>query len=97
LPRCPLCVSRTSDFRRQGWQARDTRTFDARLVRVLDFERALGRLPEEEQMLLLLTYRERQRYDEISKILNCSLRKVTYALPTARRHLADILDKLDIL
>jgi DNA-directed RNA polymerase specialized sigma24 family protein len=95
--RLALRASRTTDYRRHGWQARDTRTFDARLVRVLDFERALGRLPEEEQMLLLLTYRERQRYDEISKILNCSLRKVTYALPTARRHLADILDKLDIL
>ena len=48
-------------------------------------------------MLLLLSYRERQRHEEIWKILNCSVRKVVYALPAARKHLADILDKLDIL
>jgi DNA-directed RNA polymerase specialized sigma24 family protein len=66
-------------------------------VRVLDFERALERLPEEEQMLLLLAYRERQRHEEISKILNCSTRKIVYALPAARKHLAEVLDKLDIL
>jgi DNA-directed RNA polymerase specialized sigma24 family protein len=48
-------------------------------------------------MLLLLTYRERQHRSEISRVLHCSVRKIAYALPTARRHLADILDKLDIL
>jgi DNA-directed RNA polymerase specialized sigma24 family protein len=67
------------------------------MVRVLDFERALERLPEEGQMLLLLAYRERQRHAEISKILNCSVCKIVYALPAARKHLAEVLDKLDIL
>jgi DNA-directed RNA polymerase specialized sigma24 family protein len=88
-----LRASRTTDYKRIGWQARDTRTFDARLARVLAFER----LPEDEQMLLMLTYRERQHQEEISKILRCSVRKVAYTLPQARKHLADILDKLDIL
>jgi DNA-directed RNA polymerase specialized sigma24 family protein len=92
-----LRASRTTDYKRIGWQARDTRTFDARLVRVLDFERAFERLPEDEQMLPMLTYRERQHQEEISKILRCPVRKAAYTLPAARKHLADILDKLDIL
>ena len=97
VDRLALRASRTTDYKRTGWQARDTRTFDARLVRVLDFERALERLPEDEQMLLVLTYRERQCHQEVSKILRCSVRKLYYTLPAARKHLAEILDKLDIL
>jgi len=42
-------------------------------------------------------YRERKHQEEVSRILRGSVRKVTYALPLAGKHLARILDKLDIL
>jgi DNA-directed RNA polymerase specialized sigma24 family protein len=48
-------------------------------------------------MLLVLTYRERQCHQEVSKILRCSVRKLYYTLPAARKHLAEILDRMDIL
>jgi len=53
----------------------------------------MARLPEDEQMPL----RERKHQEEVSRILRGSVRKVTYALPLAGKHLARILDKLDIL
>jgi hypothetical protein len=50
-----LRASGPADYKRTGWRARDTRNLDARLVRVLDFERALAQHSEEEQMLLTLS------------------------------------------
>ncbi len=63
----------------------------------LDFERALAQLTQHEQALLVLVYRERQRHEEVSRILHCSLRKVGYSLQPARKHLARILNRTDIL
>jgi RNA polymerase sigma factor (sigma-70 family) len=97
VDRLALRASRTTEYRRTGWQARNTRSFDARLVRVIDFDRALGQLSEEEQTVLLLVYRERQPQEEVCKILHCSVRKVSYILPRARKRLAETLDKMDIL
>jgi len=97
VDRLALRASRTTDYSRSGWIARNCRTFDSRLVRVLDFERALGTLTEEEQAALVLVYRERQPFAEASKILHCSVRKLSYMLPAARKRLAGILDRMDIL
>jgi len=97
VDRLALRASRTTDYQRAGWQTRDNRTFDSRLVRVIDFERALAQLTQAEQMLLVLVYRERQKHQDVSKALHCSARKVAYDLPPARRRLASILDRMDIL
>ena len=42
-----------TDYRQQGWRERRTREIDARIVRVVDFERVLSRLSEEHQSILL--------------------------------------------
>jgi len=97
VDRLALRASRTTDYQRQGYRPRDARTFDARLVRVLDFERALAQLTQDEQALLVLIYRERQNFEVVSKVLSCSVRKLSYTLPPARKHLARILDRMDIL
>jgi len=41
--RLSLTSARTCDYQRQGWQQRNDRAFDARLVRVIDFGRASHR------------------------------------------------------
>ena len=86
--RLSLASARTCEYQRHGWQQRNDRTFDARLVRVIDFGRALGKLDAEEQAALVLTYRDRQRLPETARALCCSTRKVAYLVPAARRKLA---------
>ena len=86
-----LCSAHT------GWKERRSRNFNARLVRVIDFERALTRLPQERQALLLLTYRERQPQDTIARLTVCSVRAISYKLPEARRALGRTRDLLDLL
>jgi len=95
--RALLRASKTTDYQRTGWQARNHRQCDARLVRVIDFERALAHLPEDEQAVLLLVYREKQSHSDAAVALHFSTRKVQYMLPRARRNLANILDRLDLL
>jgi DNA-directed RNA polymerase specialized sigma24 family protein len=95
--RAALRAAKTTDYEYQGCKVRDRRKADARLVRVIDFEKALSMLSEEEQGVLLLHYRESQIGKETAKALHCSERKVFYTLPQARKHLADALDRLDLL
>jgi len=95
--RLALAGAKTCDYRRSGWQQRNDRTFDARLVRVVDFGRALGRLDAEEQQALVLTYRDRERLPRIAQALGCSIRKLSYLVPAARRKLATELDRLNLL
>ena len=90
-------AGKTTNYQRIGWQTRNTRSFDSKLVRVLDFERALASLDAEEQVVLVLTYRDRERADAVALALGCSIRKISYLLPAARRKLADVLDRLDLL
>ncbi len=95
--RAALRSARTVEYQRTGWQARNTRTFDARIVRVIDFERALATLTLEEQTVLLLTYRDGERQAATAHVANCSIRKLAYTLPAARKHLAEVLDRLYLL
>jgi len=95
--RAALRGARTIDYERQGWKARDARKCDARLVRVIDFEKALSMLTEEEQGALMVYYRERQTAADTAQALHCSERKVSYLIPAARKHLAEALDRLDLL
>ena len=79
--RAALRSAKVTQYQRLGWRERRARDADARLVRVIDFERALGQLPDEQQALLMLTYRERQSQDTIAKLTGCSLRAINYKLP----------------
>jgi len=81
----------------RGWKVRNDRMHDARLVRVLDFERALSRLSQGEQIALVLTYRDRVTIRDLSRALEAEPHIAHRLVLTARRHLADILDRFDLL
>jgi DNA-directed RNA polymerase specialized sigma24 family protein len=89
---------KTSSFEFDGgWGQRKLTTADARLVQVIDFERALGSLSEEDQAVLMLIYRDREGYASAARAMRCSERKVAYLLPAARRRLASVLDRMGLL
>lgn len=90
-------AGQVTNYQREGWRERRTRDSNARIVRVIDFERALSRLTEEHQAILLLTYREHQPQDRVSTLTGVSVRTLSYKLPAARQALARILDLLDLL
>jgi hypothetical protein len=90
-------AGQVTNYQREGWRERRTRDSNARIVRVIDFERALSRLTEEHQAILLLTYREHQPQDRVSILTGVSVRALSYKLPAARQALAKILDLLDLL
>jgi len=71
--------------------------FDAALVRVIDFDRAIASLDPDEQAALVLRYRDREGERNIAIALRCSTRKVAYLLPIARRHLASELERRNLL
>lgn len=95
--RTALRDAKTTDYQRTGWRERRTRQVDARLVRVIDFERALTRLTQEQQTILLLTYREHRDRAEVSTLAGISPRSLTDKLPAARQALARTLDLLNLL
>jgi len=95
--RIALKTARAIDYERVGWKERRRRQSDARIVRVIDFERAFQRLSHEEQTALAGIYRDNLGQDVTAAAIGCSLRKLSYLLPIARQHLADILDRLDLL
>ncbi len=95
--RAALHSAKVTQYERHGWKERRARDTDARLVRVIDFERALGQLSDEHQCLLMLQYRERHNFETIAKLTGCSVRAIAYKLPAARKALAATLDRLDLL
>jgi DNA-directed RNA polymerase specialized sigma24 family protein len=84
-------------YARQGWRERRARDIDARIVRIVDFERALSRLDPEHQCILLLTYKDHLDQRAVSEAAGISVRALAYKLPAARRALVSILDRLDLL
>ena len=95
--RLQLTSARTVDYQRTGWRQRKDTEFDSRLVRVIDFGRALGNLDADEQTALILAYRDREGLPRIAMTLQCSTRKVSYLIPAARKKLAAHLDRLNLL
>jgi DNA-directed RNA polymerase specialized sigma24 family protein len=75
----------------------NTNRFDAALVRVIDFERALCTLDADEQTILVLRYRDRENDKGIASAVSWSVRKLSYMLPQARKHLASVLGRLNLL
>jgi len=88
---------RTTHISPRGWQERRQREFDARIVYVLDIERAMAQLDPTEQTLIIARYRDRFTEPEIACAAGCSTRTVSRALPAAMKHFATILDRLDLL
>jgi DNA-directed RNA polymerase specialized sigma24 family protein len=97
VDRLKLAAAKTVDYTRSGWRERSNRDADARLVRVIDFGRALARLDPEQQLVLVLHYRDREKESRIAVALGCSLRKISYLIPAARQRLAAELDRLNLL
>jgi DNA-directed RNA polymerase specialized sigma24 family protein len=92
-----LKTAKTTDYQRTGWTQRNNRSADARIVRVLSFEKAFSSLSAELQTILAAKYRDNLTDADTAAILDCSLRKVTYLLPIAHEQLADTLNRLDLL
>jgi DNA-directed RNA polymerase specialized sigma24 family protein len=88
---------RSRSWKREGWQQRNERTFDAAQVQVIDFERAMNALPDEQKIALIWRYRDGASDERTALALGCSVRKVSYLVPMARRALASILDRLNLL
>ena len=95
--RAALRHGAVSQARTHGWTDRRTRAHDARLVRVLDFERALCRIAPQAQALLLLMYRDGFDQRRAADTAGVSVRALAYKLPLARQALAAALDALDLL
>jgi hypothetical protein len=70
-----------TDYRREGWHEHRARESDTRIVRVLDFERALSRLRQEYQSMLILTYRDHLDQHTVAIAAGTSLRALAYKLP----------------
>lgn len=88
---------RIAQYKRQGWQDRRKNTADAAIIRVIDFEKAIGVLTDEQQTALILRYRDSENENTIAAALGCSVRKLAYVLPAARRSLAAALEALHLL
>lgn len=91
--RAAMRAGNVTNYQREGWTERRTLNNDARIVRVIDFERALSRLSREHQKNLMLIYREHQDYRAVAQATGVSVR----ALSAARQALARTLDLLDLL
>jgi DNA-directed RNA polymerase specialized sigma24 family protein len=95
--RLAIHSGKTTSYRREGWVARNCRQHDSAVVGVIDFDLALAELDAEQQVALVLTYRDRQTIPQIAIAIGCSERKVSYLVPAARAKLADVLDRRDLL
>ena len=95
--RAALRHGAVSQAKTHGWTDRRTRAHDARLVRVLDFERALSQIAPQAQALLLLVYRDGFDQRRAADTAGLSVRALAYKLPAARQALAAALDSLDLL
>jgi DNA-directed RNA polymerase specialized sigma24 family protein len=88
---------RTTAYKRHGWDQRNAANFDASIVRVIDFERALARLTPRDQTILVLMYRDRLAAPAIAIAAGCSTATVDHTVRRARVALAEELDRAGIL
>lgn len=93
------CGKISAPLDRPGRQSHAAKTsvWDARIVRVLDFERILAGLDTEQQAVLLAVYREGLSDTVAAEFIGCSPRKVAYLKPLALEALASALDREDLL
>jgi DNA-directed RNA polymerase specialized sigma24 family protein len=87
----------TASIEQPRFSQRKSISFDARIVRVITFEQVFAALDLVGQILLAAVYRDGQRVEDAAKLAGVSLRAATYKLPAARRQLAELLDREDLL
>jgi len=92
-----LSAGRTTDYRRVGYRERRQREADSRIVRVLDFERALATLAPVEQAALMLAFRDSHSRHGVAVTLGCCTRTASTLTASALSHLAATLGRLDLL
>ena len=73
--RAAIKTAKTTHYQRTGWVQRNNRMADARIVRILDFERILARLSAPERIALILTYRDAMPHAEAAALAGYSVRK----------------------
>ena len=77
--RAALRSARTTNYKTTGWQKRSNRLADARIVRVVDFERTLGMLtPTQQQELLTLVYRHGHNCSEAAALMRSNPESAPY-------------------
>jgi len=70
---------------------------EARLIAVIDLERVLNLLHEDERTALIAVYHDGQTMRRAAEIMDISDRKMAYLLPAARAKLANLLDRRNLL
>ena len=94
--RCAIYTGKSVQYHRQGWQRRDNRQADARIVRVIDFDRAFATLHPVDQAALIL-FAEGHTRRHAAHILACAERTAATHRRKALAALAAVLEKLDLL
>lgn len=97
IDRTKLNAGTGTNYVRRGWRERRSADSDARIVRCLDFERALLQLRPVDAQIILLTYREKQNATDAARIIGVHASTVIHRKPRAIAALAEILDKLNLL
>lgn len=92
-----LKAGRVPVYKNSGWAERRQNKFDSALVRRIDFDRVLDMLKDEDKLALIFHYRDGHTAAEIASLLGCSERKIGYLLPIARKNLACLLDRYNLL
>jgi DNA-directed RNA polymerase specialized sigma24 family protein len=86
-----------ASYKRTGYRERRQRDADARIVRAIDFETALNKLPAVEQAALMLLFREGQTHYDITRALRCCERQSYHLVNKGIEHLARILERMNLL
>ncbi len=86
-----------TNYKRQGWQERNNRQCDARLIYCIDFERIFAKLPAGAQVMLLLAHRDGWTEAEIACSSGISVRSTFTYLEAARTTLGELLEANNLL
>jgi len=92
-----LLGGKVTNYKREGWKHRATKSYDARNVRVADFELALQTIPPQAQALILLIHHEGHTWAEASANMGTTVTAVRYQLPHALDALARALERRSLL
>lgn len=92
-----LLSGKVTNYQIEGAKKRSTTGYDARQVRVADFELALATLPPDAQTLILLIHHKGYTWAEASAILGISVRLIPHQLRQALDALALALERRSLL
>jgi DNA-directed RNA polymerase specialized sigma24 family protein len=95
--RAKLHRGEPSEPSRHGYTPRQSRTADARHVRVIDFEPAFATVPPDARLPLVFIYRDQIPTRHAAAILGCSPQVAVFHADEALSRLTDALDRRDLL